>query len=176
MSKMLQEEIEECRVAFNRFDRDGSGAIDVSELKATLSIMGQAPSDEDLFLMMSSIDDDGSGEIEFPEFLKIVENQKWLSGSKVASAGIPEDETDTIEAFVALGGNADKTGTISSQKLSTIIKTDFELEIDIDKLIAETDTDNSGEIDYEELKVMLKSNQDALWSFDSNFRKKKVFK
>lgn len=32
------------------------------------------------------------------------------------------DETDTIEAFVALGGNADKTGSISAEKLSRLCK------------------------------------------------------
>jgi hypothetical protein len=43
------------------------------------------------------VDDDNSGEIEFAEFLKVIELQK-------ASAEKANDETDTIEAFVALGG------------------------------------------------------------------------
>lgn len=32
------------------------------------------------------------------------------------------DETDTIEAFVALGGSADKMGAVSAEKLSRLCK------------------------------------------------------
>ena len=65
----------------------------------------------EIFQMISQVDDDNSGEIEFAEFLKVIENQK-------ASAAKASDETDTVEAFVALGGNSDKTGEISTEKLS----------------------------------------------------------
>lgn len=44
------------------------------------------------------------------------------------------DESDTIEAFVALGGSRDKSGKISAERLATTIK-EFELTIDIDALI-----------------------------------------
>ena len=39
-----------------------------------------------------------------------------------ASETKASDETDTIEAFVALGGNADKTGEISTEKLRAVVK------------------------------------------------------
>ena len=51
---LSQEEYEECRIAFNKFDQDGSGKIDVPELRATLQALGQHPTDEELFLMISS--------------------------------------------------------------------------------------------------------------------------
>ena len=89
--------------------------IDASELKATLNAMGQNPTEEEIFQMISQVDDDNSGEIEFAEFMKVIENQK-------ASAAKASDETDTIEAFVALGGNADKTGEISTEKLRAVVK------------------------------------------------------
>lgn len=65
-------------------------------------------------------------------------------------------QTDTVDAFIALGGSADKTGNVSADKLRTIIK-DFGLTIDIDRLIREVDTDHSGLIDYQEFAVMMKS-------------------
>ena len=61
-----------------------------------------------------------------------------------------------VDAFIALGGNADKTGEISTEKLRSIIK-DFGLTIDIERLIREVDTDHSGYIDYQEFAVMMKS-------------------
>ena len=137
--------------------------------------------------MISQVDDDGSGEIEFAEFLKVIETQK-------ASAAKANDESDTIEAFVALGGNSDKSGEFPTEKLREVVKVrtnfhrffystlythvwpprfkhttssphlllrflphpqDFGLTIDIEKLIRETDTDNSKKIDYSEFKAMM---------------------
>jgi calmodulin len=60
---LTNEEIEACRDAFQKFDRDGSGAIDSFELRATLKAMGQEPTDEELFDMIAEVDGDGSGEI-----------------------------------------------------------------------------------------------------------------
>merc|ERR1711981_646186 len=103
VTMLTQEEIDQCREAFERFDKDGSGTIDVWELKATLNAMGQYPTDEELLQMIAEVDDDGSNEIEFSEFLKVIENQK----KRDARA---DDDSDTVLAYVALGGNADKTG------------------------------------------------------------------
>ena len=57
--------------------------------------MGQNPTEEEIFQMISQVDDDNSGEIEFAEFLKVIENQK-------DSAAKANDETDTIEALLLL--------------------------------------------------------------------------
>ena len=97
--------------------------------------------------MIAQVDDDNSGEIEFSEFLKVIENQ-------AAAAAAAGDETDTIDAYVALGGNKDKSGCISSDKLINTCK-EFGLTIDIVKLINEVDEDGSGEIEYEEVKAMM---------------------
>ena len=141
------EEIESCRQAFNTFDKDGSGTIDANELKATLEALGQNPTAEEIFLMISEVDEDNSGEIEFAEFLRCIQNQKAKLAAKA-------DDSETVAAFVALGGGSDMSGSISTDKLSSVIK-DFGLTIDIDKLIAETDKDGSGLIDYEEFKALL---------------------
>ena len=66
-----------------------------------------------------------------------------------------DGESDTLDAFIALGGNADKTGQISTDKLRNVVK-EFDLTIDINRLIADTDTDRSGFIDYSEFSVMMK--------------------
>ena len=57
------------------------------------------------------MDEDGSNEIHFAEFLKIIEAHK-------ASNNNDGDDTDTLEAFVALGGGADKTGGVTVETLS----------------------------------------------------------
>ena len=103
--------------------------------------MGQDLEDEEIFDLIATVDADGSGQIDFPEFLTVILNQK------AATAG-QDDESDTVDAFIALGGNDDKTGQVSTDKLRGIIK-DFGLTIDIERLIRETDLDHSGFIDYD---------------------------
>jgi calmodulin len=175
---LTNDEIEACREAFVKFDRECSGVIDSSELRATLQAMGQKPSEEELFDMIAEIDSDGSGRIgarivaplihvvrthrpsshaacvparlacplDFPKFLKMMMSQK---AQKMAAI----DETDTIDAFVVLGGNADKTGVITSDRLRRFVR-DFGLSVNVEKLISDAELDKSGFIDYEEFRTM----------------------
>ena len=83
----------------------------------------------------------------------------------------------TVDAFVACGGRADKTGHVLRDTLVRIIKHDFGLTIDIEaclfsvlfsiqllldvrgwldqELINKVDKNGSGEIEYEEFKTLL---------------------
>ncbi len=60
-----------------------------------------------------------------------------------------------------MGGKEDKTGSVDAQKLISIIKDEFKLTIDIEKLIRDIDTDGSGEIEFDEFKMLLKSSNEA---------------
>ncbi|DAZ93798.1 TPA: hypothetical protein N0F65_009920 [Lagenidium giganteum] len=145
---LTQEEIDACRESFVHFDKDGSGTIDKYELAKVLEAMGQKPTDEELFQMIAEVDNDHSGEIEFAEFLKVIEAQKIRAAQY-------DDESDFIDAFVACGGNPDKSGHVERKMLVQLIKKDFGLPIDIDRMIDELDTDGSGELEYDEFKNLL---------------------
>ena len=67
------------------------------------------------------------------------------------------NEEDTLDAFVAMGGESDGTGSIDAQKLIHIIKDEFKMTIDIEKLIQDIDDDNSGKIEYNEFMNLLSS-------------------
>ena len=54
------------------------------------------------------------------------------------------NEEDTLDAFVALGGESNKEGSIDAAELIRIIKHEFEMTIDIEKLIEDIDEDGSG--------------------------------
>lgn len=110
--------------------------------------MGQRPTEEELFQMIAEVDDNMSGSIDFGEFLKVVENQKYRASNF-------DDENDMIDAFVACGGDADKNGYVERETLVRIIKKDFGLTIDIEELINKIDIDGSGQIDFEEFKILL---------------------
>lgn len=49
---LTREEIKVCRDAFDTFDRDGSGSVDLLELKHCLSGLGSTPSDDELAQMI----------------------------------------------------------------------------------------------------------------------------
>jgi calmodulin len=80
--------------------------------------------------------------------LQVIETQKERAAQF-------DDESDLIDAYVACGGNADKSGCVSADMLIKIIKHDFGLTIDIEELIRAIDTDGSGEIEFEEFKTLL---------------------
>ena len=81
----------------------------------------------------------------------MIENQK-------RAAMEASSEEDTIMAFVAVGGYVDAdgkpAGEVSAEKIRKVVE-QFKLTIDIEKLLAEADTDGSGFVDYDEFKEML---------------------
>ena len=60
-----------------------------------------------------------------------------------------------VDAYVACGGEPDKSGNVRRETLVRIIKQDFGLPIDIEALMNKIDTDGSGEIEFEEFKMLL---------------------
>lgn len=55
---------------------------------------------------------------------------KWYKDEQLTN-DFPVDVDEYLDAFVALGGQADKEGYISKEVLVEIIKTEFELTIDM---------------------------------------------
>merc|ERR1712005_61023 len=70
--QLSEEQLDEIREAFNLFDNDQSGAIDVRELKAAMRALGFEVKNEELKKMVSDVDNDGNGTIEFSEFLQMM--------------------------------------------------------------------------------------------------------
>ena len=70
---LTQEEIDGCSDAFLSFEKDRGAGIEVWDLRQVLEAIGQSPSDEDLFQMVSD------SEAEFEEEKK--------RGGKIGSIG-----------------------------------------------------------------------------------------
>ena len=60
-----------------------------------------------------------------------------------------------VAAYVACGGNLDKTGHVDRSTITRIIKEDFGLDIEINKLMDAVDVDGSGEMEYDEFELLL---------------------
>ena len=66
--------ISKLRECFGALDDDGSGSIGIDELEEPLIGLGFADTREDVLRMIEDVDEDGSGQIEFEEFLEIIKN------------------------------------------------------------------------------------------------------
>ena len=101
--------------------------------------------------------------------MRVVETQKKRAENL-------DDENDMVDAYIACGGNADKSGCVRRETMIQIIKyvsrskywsfisslkhsrfssQDFGLTIDIEQLCNKVDTDGSGEIEFDEFSLML---------------------
>ena len=72
---MDEEQYNEFRDAFNIFDVDHSGTISVSELRKVLRAMGRDVSEQQVKDMMNEVDKDGNNEIDFIEFVNLMQRQ-----------------------------------------------------------------------------------------------------
>merc|ERR1719498_1517479 len=104
--------------------------------------------EDDIYRLIAEIDPENSGIIGYSDFKPRIchmEIQK-RKGSDVA---------ELLDAYVAMGGEADGGGCVDATKLINTIKNQFQMTIDIEKLIEEIDEDGSGEIEFDEFKALL---------------------
>ncbi|KAG1934558.1 putative calcium-binding protein CML20 [Pimephales promelas] len=76
--ELTEEQRQEIKEAFDLFDTDGSGSIDVKELKVAMRALGFEPKKEEIKKMIADIDKEGSGVIDFNDFLSMM-TQKMVS-------------------------------------------------------------------------------------------------
>jgi len=148
--QLTEEQIADFREAFNKFDTNRNGEIPTSELGTVMRMLGHNLKKDQLQLAIEAVDGDGSGSVDFDEFLQ-------LMAKKTAEA---EEEMELREAFRIL--DKENQGTISVSVLKGIIKAlDEEMsDQDVDDMIAEIDEDSSGTVDYEEFKAVMHGGSD----------------
>ncbi|XP_033736481.1 calmodulin-A-like [Pecten maximus] len=138
-------QLAEFREAFNMFDINKTGSVTTKELGDVLRSMGQEPSETELTHMVDEVDEDGSGSIEFEEFVEMMMNK------------IHETELDVElrEAFTIFDKNGD--GFIGPRELKEVMAMMGErlTEIEIDAMIREADTDGDGKVNYKEFYAMI---------------------
>ena len=124
------------------------GTIDAKELKVAMRALGFEPKKEEIKKMISDIDTDGSGTIDFNEFL----------GMMTAKMSQKDSKEEILKAFRLF--DDDETGKISFNNLRRVAKelgenmTDEELQ----EMIDEADRDGDGEINEDEfLRIMKKT-------------------
>lgn len=77
---------------FEMLDLDGGGTIEEEELRIGLQSVGKNPTSEEMQRMMDQVDEDGSGAIDFAEFVEFMCNLKKYND---VSAGEKESSPET---------------------------------------------------------------------------------
>ncbi|KAG8553249.1 hypothetical protein GDO81_003335 [Engystomops pustulosus] len=146
--ELTEEQKQEIREAFELFDTDGSGTIDVKELKVAMRALGFEPKKEEIKKMIADIDKEGTGKIGFSDFLSAMTQKMAEKDSK----------EEIMKAFRLF--DDDETGKISFKNLKRVAKelgenlTDEELQ----EMIDEADRDGDGEVNEQEfLRIMKKT-------------------
>jgi len=70
------QEVEKYIDAFNKFDLDGNGHIDESELTKVMQEIGEPCSQQLITEAIAEVDLDKNGTVEFDEFLQVISNLK----------------------------------------------------------------------------------------------------
>jgi calcium-dependent protein kinase len=147
-----ESQIKNLRSIFMQLDDNGDGLLSVQEMRDGLSKAGLKEIPPDLQQIMEQVDSDGSGVIDYTEFLAATLDKK---------AYIQEDVC--WSAFRVFDRNGD--GKISMAELEQVLASgNVEAAMGanaVKELMKEVDTNGDGEIDFQEFMQMMRKQDDA---------------
>ncbi|XP_006005735.1 troponin C, slow skeletal and cardiac muscles-like [Latimeria chalumnae] len=144
VEQLTEEQKAEFKAAFDIFVQDAEdGCISTKELGKVMRMLGQSPTAEELQEMIDEVDEDGSGTVDFDEFLVMM-----VRCMRDDSKGKPEEEL--AELFRMFDRNTD--GYIDIDELKHMLQATGETvtEDDIEELFKDGDKNSDGKIDYDE--------------------------
>ena len=143
---LTEDEVMEIKEAFDLFDTDKSGEIDVGELKQALTNLGIDAKNQTLQNMLADIDKNGNATIDFDEFIDMMT-------AKMSDKDTREDLEKVFDLFIG----DDNTDKIDIKHLKRVCKelnenmTDDEL----NEMIVRADLDRDGKVNFEEFYAIM---------------------
>jgi len=144
--QLSPEQEDQIKQAWELFDDDNSGEIVASELASVMHKLGLQPTADELTDIIADVDKDGSGTIDYSEFLR-------LMSTKLKDA---QSEEELLEAFKVFDTkNKQKFGESELKDICSRLKCDFS-PLEIKEMIAVADINCDGFIEFEEfVRIML---------------------
>lgn len=132
-----------------------TGTIELHELQQVMRKLGQNPSEAELIEMISTVDDNGDNEIDFPEFLILMKSR----------IGEKDPEKELRDAFRVF--DTDNSGSIDKKELKRLMKKLGQAlsEAELDAMMDEVDTNGDGQISFEEFKELMVGFSLRCWYF-----------
>ncbi|KAF4524254.1 hypothetical protein B566_EDAN008800 [Ephemera danica] len=140
---------QELREAFRLYDKEGNGYITTAVLREILQELDDKITSEELDMMIEEIDSDGSGTVDFDEFMEedLTQDQIGITSISCMMAVLRK----AFEAF-----DPTHQGFISTDMIGSILElldikvTDSMLQ----DIIDEVDADGSGQLEFEEFVIL----------------------
>lgn len=116
------EDVTKYRQVFELVDEDNSGLVGVSEFRKALAMCGYSPNQRTLMATYKAVDLDGSGQVDFLEFIRLMRAVDPDQAKKRAlEMGIKEGELEKLrEAWKQV--DEEGTGSLSLQEMRTLVE------------------------------------------------------
>eukprot|EP01001_Neometanema_parovale_P011092 NODE_7330_length_774_cov_98.980031_g7089_i0.p2 GENE.NODE_7330_length_774_cov_98.980031_g7089_i0~~NODE_7330_length_774_cov_98.980031_g7089_i0.p2 ORF type:complete len:203 (-),score=86.93 NODE_7330_length_774_cov_98.980031_g7089_i0:166-711(-) len=108
--ELTDQQKREIKQAFDLFDTEGTGKIEAKEVKVALRALGFEPKKEEMNKIIAEVDKDGSGTIDFNDFLDLL----------VRKMGEKDSKEETLKAFKLF--DEDDKGIIAFDNLKAVAK------------------------------------------------------
>lgn len=143
---LTEDQVEEFKEAFALFDKDGDGSISVDELGIVMRSLGRDMTREELLSLIAEVDEDGSGEIEFPEFIRLI-------SAKMKNVDSVEEMREAFLVF-----DQDKSGSVSASELKHVMNNLGEQVTDqeVEDMIIAADADGDGQLSFDDFLQYVK--------------------
>ncbi|ESW10348.1 hypothetical protein PHAVU_009G201700 [Phaseolus vulgaris] len=147
MSKLKVNQLRQLRDIFEKFDTDSDGSLTNMELAALLGSLGLKPSSEQIHVLLTNMDSNGNGFVEFDELVdailhnisaKILLNREMLLG---VFKYFDRDGNGFITAAELAGAMAKMGQPLTYRELR--------------EMITEADTDGDGVISFNEFATVM---------------------
>jgi Ca2+-binding EF-hand superfamily protein len=142
-----EEEIKDFRKQFKRFDVDHSGELAEDELKALFEEHGDELSQEQLEKMVAEVDLDGTGSVDFCEYVGMLHKRLYDDDPNEVIDGADSEEYESEE-----DDSDDETYRVDLEVEAYF--TDQQLS-DFKKQFKQIDDDKSGHLDEDEMKMLI---------------------
>lgn len=144
-----QKEFDDINKAFCLFDKDGNGKISHFELREVVKAIGRPMSEADVEDMMANADKDGSGSVEFSEFLSLICHEYY------AKHNVDKQVRETFRSF---DHNGDGVITAREFRLALCKMGQNVSDAQVAEFMRSVDKDGDGVITYEEFVKYVASN------------------
>jgi calcium-dependent protein kinase len=132
---------------FKAFDKNGDGRLSIEEVKeGYLEHYGRIISDEEVEKMFAAVDTDGSGFIDYSEFVVAAMNEQQLTTN------------DKLQAAFKMF-DKDGSGIITADEIKEVLQFGGTNQLNtaaINAIIKQVDENGDGEISFEEFVAMMK--------------------